>query len=111
MKLFIILVQFNGGLTMKKVAIYSRKSVLVEGSVSIETQINMCKDYINNKFPNAKFKVFEDEGFSGGNTNRPAFQRLINDIKYGNINLLICYRLDRISRNVSDFSNLINKLN
>ena len=66
MKLFIILVQFNGGLTIKKVAIYSRKSVLVEGSVSIETQINMCKDYINNKFPNAKFKVFEDEGFSGG---------------------------------------------
>lgn len=48
---------------MKKVAIYSRKSVLVEGSVSIETQINMCKDYINNKFPNAKFKVFEDKVF------------------------------------------------
>ena len=42
---------------MKKVAIYSRKSVLVEGSVSIETQINMCKDYINNKFHNAKFRI------------------------------------------------------
>ncbi|WP_279285818.1 recombinase family protein [Clostridium perfringens] len=37
----------------------------------------MCKDYINNKFPNAKFKVFEDEGFSGGNTNRPAFQKML----------------------------------
>lgn len=92
---------------MKKVAIYSRKSVLVEGSVSIETQINMCKDYINNKFPNAKFKVFEDEGFSGGNTNRPAFQKMLRMAQLNEIDIVVCYKVDRIARNTLDFLKIL----
>ena len=44
---------------MKRVAIYCRKSVFVEGSVSIETQINLCKDYINKKYSNIKFEILE----------------------------------------------------
>lgn len=96
---------------MKTVAIYSRKSRFTGKGDSIENQIEMCKEHIK-KFvsPNVEFLIYEDEGFSGGNTNRPAFQRLINDIKYGNINLLICYRLDRISRNVADFSSVLDVL-
>ena len=92
---------------MKKVAIYSRKSVLVEGSVSIETQINMCKDYINNKFHNAKFRVFEDEGFSGGNTNRPAFQKMLRMAQLNEIDIVVCYKVDRIARNTLDFLKIL----
>ena len=96
---------------MKTVAIYSRKSRFTGKGDSIENQIEMCKEHIK-KFvsPKVEFLIYEDEGFSGGNTNRPAFQRLINDIKYGNIDLLICYRLDRISRNVADFSSVLDVL-
>ncbi|ELC8419221.1 recombinase family protein [Clostridium perfringens] len=96
---------------MKTVAIYSRKSRFTGKGDSIENQIEMCKEHIL-KFisKDVEFLIYEDEGFSGGNTNRPAFQRLINDIKYGNIDLLICYRLDRISRNVADFSSVLDVL-
>jgi len=51
--------------------------------------------------------VYEDEGFSGGNINRPEFKRLLKDIQHKKISTLICYRLDRISRNVADFSNIL----
>ena len=56
------------------------------------------------------FTVYEDEGFSGKNTNRPKFKELINDIKSKKVDVLICYRLDRISRNVSDFSSTLELL-
>ena len=90
-----------------KVAIYSRKSRFTGKGDSIENQVQMCKEYMQRNFPdtsNFEFEIFEDEGFSGGNTNRPEFQKLINDIKNKKFQVLICYRLDRISRNVADFS-------
>lgn len=92
---------------MKKVAIYSRKSVYIEGSVSIETQINMCKEYILKKFPNSTFEVFEDEGFSGGNTNRPAFQKPLRLAELKQIDIVVCYKIDRIARNTLDFLNIL----
>ncbi|MHB9946940.1 recombinase family protein [Clostridium botulinum] len=93
---------------MKRVAIYSRKSKFTGIGDSIENQIEMCKQYIfqNNK-KNIEILIYEDEGFSGGTTDRPEFKRLIRDIKLKKINILICYRLDRISRNVADFSNTL----
>ncbi|WP_075841759.1 recombinase family protein [Clostridium perfringens] len=96
---------------MKRIAIYSRKSRFTGKGDSIENQIEMCKEHIL-KFvsKNVEFLIYEDEGFSGGNINRPAFKRLMNDIKYGTIDLLICYRLDRISRNVADFSSVLDIL-
>lgn len=92
-----------------RVAIYCRKSVFVEGSVSIETQINLCKDYINRKYPNATFEIFEDEGFSGGNTNRPAFQKMLKLIELKQLDIVICYKIDRIARNTLDFLNTLEK--
>lgn len=94
---------------MKRVAIYCRKSVFVEGSVSIETQINLCKDYINKKYENIKFEVFEDEGFSGGNTNRPAFQKMLKLIELNELDIVICYKIDRIARNTLDFLHTLEK--
>lgn len=86
-------------------AIYSRKSIATGKGESIENQIDSCKDYIKRFYPSVtEFKIYEDEGFSGSNTNRPKFQQLLKDAKNKEFNILICYRLDRISRSVADFA-------
>ena len=95
------------------VAIYSRKSKFTGKGESIENQVQMCKDYLlsqNRNNETYEFWVYEDEGFSGGNTNRPEFQRLMNDAALKKFSMLICYRLDRISRNVADFSSTLETL-
>ncbi|MFW2489764.1 recombinase family protein [Clostridium chromiireducens] len=95
------------------VAIYSRKSKFTGKGESIENQVQMCKDYLlsqNRNDETYEFWVYEDEGFSGGNTNRPEFQRLMNDAALKKFSMLICYRLDRISRNVADFSSTLETL-
>lgn len=95
-----------------KIAIYSRKSVFSEKGDSIENQIELCKNYCESYFKDdhLEYVIYEDEGFSGKNLNRPKFKELINDIKSNRLNLLICYRLDRISRNVADFSSTLEML-
>lgn len=92
-----------------KAAIYSRKSKFTGKGESIENQVQLCKDYSERLNIN-EFEIYEDEGFSGGNIDRPEFQRLLKDAKEKKFNVLICYRLDRISRNIGDFSNLIDEL-
>ena len=96
------------------IAIYSRKSLFTGKGDSIENQIEMCKNFYNrmyeNENKNTNFIIYEDEGFTGANIKRPQFQQLLKDIKANKINVLICYRLDRISRNVSDFSNTLELL-
>ncbi len=94
--------------------IYSRKSVYTGKGESIENQIEMCKQYIHSKFSDVAdtdITVYEDEGFSAKNTDRPQFQQMLRDIKLKKPDFVVCYRLDRISRNVSDFSALIEDLN
>ncbi len=74
----------------------------------------MCKQYIHSKFfdvSDRDITIYEDEGFSAKNTHRPQFQTMLQDIKLKKPDYVICYRLDRISRNVSDFSSLIEDLN
>lgn len=93
-----------------KIAIYSRKSKFTGKGESIENQISLCKEYAKNHFHADEFIVYEDEGFSGGNVDRPEFKRLIKDGEKKKYDALICYRLDRISRNVSDFSNTLDLL-
>lgn len=93
-----------------KIAIYSRKSVFTGKGESIENQIELCKDYCNKNYDDVEFTIYEDEGFSGGNTNRPKFKALLKDIRAKKFDALICYRLDRISRNVADFSSTLELL-
>lgn len=94
-------------------AIYARKSVESNKGESIDTQIQLCKNYYTNTRPinsDLEFVYYIDEGFSGGNANRPKFKELLNDIKNKKFSALICYRLDRISRNVADFSSTLQLL-
>ncbi len=98
----------------RKIAIYSRKSKFTGKGESIENQIELCKTYIKNKNPDIKDEdilVYEDEGYSGKNTNRPQFQLMMKAAKEKKLSGIVCYRLDRISRNVGDFSILIDELN
>lgn len=96
-----------------KIAIYSRKSKLTDRGESIQNQVDMCKNYIFAHFDVSEkdIAIYEDEGFSGGNTDRPEFQKLIRDVSKKRINAVVCYKLDRISRNVLDFSNVLETLN
>lgn len=95
------------------IAIYSRKSVFKEAGDSVQNQIELCDMYIKRNFFNneeIKIEIFEDDGFSAKNTNRPEFKRMIKKIENGEIDKLICYKLDRISRSVADFSTILDLL-
>lgn len=98
----------------RKFAIYSRKSKFTGKGESIGNQVELCRQNIFLSFPNVTdddILVFEDEGFSGGNTKRPKFQEMLKLCRKKQIKCIVCYRLDRISRNVSDYSALIEELN
>lgn len=77
-------------------------------------QVELAMEYIKNHYSEEEYEfevlVYEDEGFSGGNIYRPSFQKMLKDEVSNPFNILICYRLDRISRNIADFSNLMNEI-
>ncbi|MDR5659880.1 recombinase family protein [Serpentinicella sp. ANB-PHB4] len=93
-----------------KIAIYSRKSKFTGKGESIENQVQMCKDHVNPIYDNIEFFIYEDEGFSGGNLDRPKFKQMMKDAANKKFETIVCYRLDRISRNIADFTNLIENL-
>lgn len=85
------------------IAIYARQSIEKKDSVSIEAQIEKCKYFCEEQ----EYKIYKDAGYSGKNINRPQFTKLLEDIKSGLITKVIAYRLDRISRSIADFSQLL----
>ena len=95
------------------IAIYSRKSKFTGKGESVGNQVELCKEYVRNVFGEAyaeRCMIFEDEGFSGGDLKRPAFQRMMADVRMRKCKAIVVYRLDRISRNISDFTGLIDEL-
>ena len=84
-------------------AIYTRQSVEKVDSISIESQIEYCKYETRGK----PHKEYVDRGYSGKNTNRPAFEELLTDIMQGKVRRVIVYKLDRISRSILDFANMM----
>ena len=99
--------------TADTIAIYSRKSRYTGKGESIGNQIDLCREYIRTHYGDAAAEhavVFEDEGFSGGNLNRPDFKKMMTAAKNRKFKAIVVYRLDRISRNISDFSSLIEEL-
>ena len=50
---------------------------------------------------------YDDPGFSGGNTERPALKRLITDIEEGKIDIVVVYKIDRLTRSLADFSKMV----
>lgn len=92
-------------------AIYARKSVYSDKSDSIKNQIRMCREYVKMKYDDiSSVSEYCDEGLTGANTNRPELKRLMQDISDGLIDVLAVYQLDRLSRDVKDFSNIYGAL-
>ncbi|WP_075809883.1 recombinase family protein [Clostridium perfringens] len=93
---------------MKNIAIYIRKSVKGDdNSISLEAQTEVIKNYFKEK---CNFTIYKDDGFSGGNTNRPAFKQLMSDSAMNKFDAVACYKLDRIARNTLDFLTTFNTL-
>ena len=88
-------------------AIYVRQSKDKKDSLSIEGQIDFCRRECSH--PEAA-SVYTDRGFSGKNTKRPGFQQMMADVQAGKIEKIVVYRLDRLSRSITDFGELWQEL-
>ena len=94
-------------------AVYTRKSTdenLNSDFTSLDAQRGYCENYVNAK-GGMGWKVYpeqyNDAGFSGGNMDRPAIQRLLNDARDGKFQIVVAYKYDRLTRNTKDFLNLL----
>lgn len=101
-----------------KIGIYVRVSTEEQAQVadgSIDSQQHRIHGFLQMKREHDKHwgKVVDtyiDDGYSAGSTNRPAYQRMMLDLRAGKINLIMVADLSRLSRNISDFSSLYNEL-
>lgn len=85
------------------IVIYARKSVERENSISCETQLEYCRSMIRPDERSEEVVPIVDNGFSGGNVNRDGFQKMMKLISQGRVSKVIVYKIDRISRSLSDF--------
>ena len=92
------------------IAIYARKSVERENSISCKSQIQYCRAMIKPDEYHEKVYEFVDNGYSGANMEREGFRAMMNLIERGNVSKVIVYRLDRISRSLSDFVSIMAQL-
>ncbi len=84
-------------------ALYGRQSIYKEDSISVESQI----EYGIYETRGEPYKIYADKGYSGKDTNRPAYEEMLSDIQQGFISKVVVYKLDRISRSILDFSNMM----
>ena len=91
-------------------AIYTRKSTeegLDQEYNSLEAQRDAAIAFIKSQKHEGWIGLddeYNDGGFSGGNTNRPALKRLLEDVEQGKIDVVVVYKIDRLSRSLADFA-------
>ena len=90
---------------MLRIASYGRKSIFSDKSDSTDVQYKLCEEYCKCHYNDFELYRYEDEGYSGATTDRPDYHRLMLDIKDNRLDVVVCYKIDRISRDVPDFSN------
>lgn len=104
---------------MRKIAIYCRVSTEEqaknkEGSITSQIQRLKMKVDEKNAYENGKWgkivSIYQDAAYSGKNTDRPEFQRMLADVKRQRINTILVTELSRLSRSVTDFLNFIKEL-
>ena len=89
------------------IALYARQSIEKEGSVSIETQLAYCKACLLPDEREQPIRCFSDKGYSGKDTNRPEFQKLMQEVRCGRVKKIVVYKLDRVSRSIIDFADML----
>ncbi len=99
--------------TKIRCAVYSRKSVETGIDVefsSIDAQKESCEMYIGSQRSKGWIMLneqYDDNGFTGGNMDRPALKRMLQDIEDKKIDIVIVYKHDRLTRSLADFAKLI----
>jgi len=99
--------------TRLRCAIYTRKSSeegLEQSFNSLDAQGEACEAYIASQKSEGWKALpthYDDGGYSGGNTNRPALQRLLADIAAGRVDVVVVYKVDRLSRALADFAKMV----
>ena len=94
-------------------AIYTRKSSeegLDQAFNSLDAQREACAAFIQSQKHEGwtvSPKLYDDGGFSGGTLQRPALKRLLADIEEGQIDVIVVYKVDRLTRALSDFAKLV----
>ena len=97
----------------KRCAIYTRKSSeegLEQAFNSLDAQREACAAFILSQKHEGWTvlpTLYDDGGFSGGSIERPALKRLIADIEAGKIDVIVVYKVDRLTRALSDFAKLV----
>ena len=94
-------------------AIYTRVSTdqgLEQDFNSLDAQFDASQAYIRSQ-ARAGWTLlrakYDDGGFSGGNTDRPALQRLLEDVRTGKVDVIVVYKVDRLTRSLADFAKLV----
>src|SRR5262249_33215969 len=101
------------GVANRRCAIYTRKSSeegLEQDFNSLDAQREACEAYIRSQRGAgwiALSDLYDDGGVSGGTLERPALQRLIADIQAGKVDIVVVYKVDRLTRSLSDFAKIV----
>src|ERR1700710_2937512 len=94
-------------------AVYTRVSTdqgLEQDFNSLDAQYDASQAYIRSQAHAGWTLIrgkYDDGGFSGGNTDRPALQRLLDDVRAGTIDIIVVYKVDRLTRSLADFAKLV----
>lgn len=94
-------------------AVYTRKSSdegLEQDFNSLDAQREACEAFISSQRREGWLlnrDLYDDGGFSGGTMERPAFQRLLKDVSAGHIDIVVVYKVDRLTRSLSDFVKIV----
>ena len=97
----------------KRCAIYTRKSTdegLDQEYNSLEAQRDSALAFIDSQRHEGWIALddgYDDGGFSGGNANRPSLKRLLVDVEEGRVDVVVVYKIDRLSRSLSDFAKIV----
>jgi len=97
----------------RRCAIYTRKSSeegLEQEFNSLDAQREACEAYIRSQKSagwTVLFDMYDDGGVSGGTLERPALQRLLADIQAGKVDIVVVYKVDRLTRSLSDFAKIV----
>lgn len=102
----------TGSRRLLRCAVYTRKSSeegLEQDFNSLEAQREACEAYIRSQTHEGCRLVserFNDGGFSGGNLDRPALKRLLEQVRESRIDIIVIYKIDRLTRSLMDFAKL-----
>ena len=94
-------------------AIYTRKSTeegLDQAFNTLDNQRESAEAYIRSQANEGWVCLperYDDGGYTGGNLDRPALRRLLTDIEAGKVDLVVCYKVDRLSRSLLDFAKMM----